>query len=342
MKKILNDPSNLVPEMVSGMVASYPQYIRQIPETLAVVRNDRAFNEKHAPKVGVVSGGGSGHEPLHMGFVGQGMLTAAVPGQVFTSPTPDQIYAAVKAADQGKGVLLIVKNYSGDVMNFDMAKDLASIDDIKVESIVVDDDVAVEDSLYTQGRRGVAGTVLVEKIVGAAAEAGLDLAALVKLGKAVIAQTKTIGVALHAATVPEVGHPGFELGPDEMEYGVGIHNEPGYKREKMVPSAALAKELLGKIGGHFDGGVAGKKFTVLVNGFGATPLGEQFVFANDVLKQLKDAKADVIFTKVGNYVTSLDMTGLSLTLLQMQDDQWLDYLNAPAATIGWGDSRNER
>ncbi|MCI1688308.1 dihydroxyacetone kinase subunit DhaK [Schleiferilactobacillus harbinensis] len=342
MKKILNNPSDLVPEMVAGMVASYPQYVRQIPETTAVVRNDKAFTGNHPAKVGVVSGGGSGHEPLHAGFVGLGMLTAAVAGQVFTSPTPDQIYAAIKAADQGQGVLLIVKNYSGDVMNFDMAKDLASIDDISVESIVVDDDVAVEDSLYTQGRRGVAGTVYVEKIVGAAAEAGADLKSLVKLGKAVIEQTKTIGVALHAATVPEVGHPGFELGPDEMEYGVGIHNEPGYKREKMVPSAQLAKELLDKIGQQYTGGLSGKKFAVLVNGFGATPLGEQFVFANDVLQQLTDAKATVAFTKVGNYVTSLDMTGLSLTLLQLTDSKWLDYLNAPAATIGWGDTRNER
>ncbi|ERL65190.1 dihydroxyacetone kinase subunit DhaK [Schleiferilactobacillus shenzhenensis] len=342
MKKILNDPSDLVPEMMAGMVASYPQYVRLIPDTTAVVRNDKAFTEKHEPRVGVVSGGGSGHEPLHAGFVGLGMLTAAVAGQVFTSPTPDQIYEAIKAANQGRGVLLIIKNYSGDVMNFDMAKDLAGIDDIPVESIVVDDDVAVEDSLYTQGRRGVAGTVFVEKIVGAAAEAGADLKTLVQLGKDVIAQTKTIGVALHAATVPEVGHPGFELGPDEMEYGVGIHNEPGYKREKMVPSAQLAKELLGKIGDQFPGGLADKSFAVLVNGFGATPLGEQFIFANDVLHQLGEAQATAAFTKVGNYVTSLDMTGLSLTLLQLTDKHWLPYLNAPAATIGWGDTRNER
>lgn len=335
MKKIINDPGQVVPEMVAGLVESFPQYVKQIPDTQAVVRNDAAFGQD--THVAVVSGGGSGHEPLHAGFVGQGMLTAAVAGQIFTSPTPDQIYAAIKAADQGKGVLLIVKNYSGDVMNFDMAKDLATMDDIRVESIVVDDDVAVENSLYTQGRRGVAGTIFVEKIVGAAAERGLDLDALVTLGKAVIEQTKTIGVALHAATVPEVGHPGFDLGDDEMEYGVGIHNEPGYKREKMVPAAQLADELLGKIATEFDG-LANKHFAVLINGFGATPLSEQLIFAHNVHTALLNQGATIDFTKVGNFVTSLDMAGVSLTLLQLTDADWLNDLNAPAHTIGWGDS----
>ena len=231
MKKIINAPGDIVPEMIAGLVASYPQYLKQIPETTAVVRNDAAFKQKK--KVGVISGGGSGHEPLHAGYVGQGMLDAAVAGQVFTSPTPDQIYAAIKAVDQGEGVLMIVKNYSGDVMNFDMAKDLASVDDINVESVVVDDDVAVKDSLYTQGRRGVAGTIFVEKIIGAAAEAGLSLDELKKLGDAVVKNTKSFAVALHAATVPEVGKPGFDLKPDEIEFGVGIHNEPGTGQEKL-------------------------------------------------------------------------------------------------------------
>lgn len=333
MKKIMNEPGNVVPDMVAGLTRSYPQYVQLIPDTTAVLRSDAAF--KAGKHVGVVSGGGSGHEPLHAGFVGQGMLTAAVNGQIFTSPTPDQIYAAIKAADQGLGVLLIVKNYSGDVMNFDMAKDMADLDDIEVESIIVDDDIAVEDSLYTQGRRGVAGTVLVEKIVGAAAEAGMALGDLATLGQAVIKKVKTLGVALRAATVPEVGKLGFDLGEDQMEYGVGIHNEPGYKTEKLVPSKELAKELLGKI--ETEQSVKGQAVAVLINGMGATPLNEQYIFMNDVLDELDAMGAQVQFTKVGNYVTSLDMAGISLTVLNLED-KWLDYLKAPAHTIGWGDT----
>lgn len=229
MKKIINNPSDVVEEMVTGLSRMYPQYVERIPGTTALVRSDK---ESMKGKVGLVSGGGSGHEPAHAGYVGAGMLTAAVCGQVFTSPTPDQIYEAIKAADQGKGVFLIVKNYSGDVMNFDMAKDLAAMDDIEVRSIVVDDDIAVENSLYTQGRRGVAGTVFMHKILGAAADQGASLDEIEQLAKAVLPHINTIGVALSAATVPEVGKPGFVLADDEIEYGVGIHSEPGYRREK--------------------------------------------------------------------------------------------------------------
>ncbi|GHN50000.1 hypothetical protein ME800_16090 [Lactobacillus delbrueckii] len=244
MKKIINDPSNVVEEMVTGLAGMYPQYVERIPGTAALVRSDK---DSMTGKVGLVSGGGSGHEPAHAGYVGKGMLTAAVCGQVFTSPTPDQIYEAIKAADQGKGVFLIVKNYSGDVMNFDMAKDLAAMDDIEVRSIVVDDDIAVENSLYTQGRRGVAGTVFMHKILGAAADQGASLDEIEELAKAVLPHINTIGVALSAATVPEVGKPGFVLADDEIEYGVGIHSEPGYRREKIKPSKDLAQELLSKI-----------------------------------------------------------------------------------------------
>ncbi len=267
MKKIMNDPSNVVPEMVAGLVSAYPTYLTQLPETTAVVRTDRTSMQG---KVGLVSGGGSGHEPAHAGFVGSGMLSAAVCGQVFTSPTPDQIYEAIKASDTGAGVFLIIKNYSGDVMNFEMAKDMAELDGIKVSLIIVDDDIAVENSLYTQGKRGVAGTVLMHKILGAAADQKANLAEIEALAKEVMPHLKTLGVALSAATVPEVGKPGFELADDEIEYGVGIHSEPGYRREKLQPSKELVAEMLTKLDEdlQFD---ATKKYAVLINGIGATP-----------------------------------------------------------------------
>lgn len=285
-------------------------------------------------KVGIISGGGSGHEPTHAGFVGDGMLSAAVCGQVFTSPTPDQIYAAIKAVNQGKGVFIVVKNYSGDVMNFDMAKDLASMDNIPVKSIVVDDDIAVENSLYTQGRRGVAGTIFMHKILGAAAEQGSSLDEIEALAKKVLPNIKTIAVALSAATNPEVGKPGFILKEDEIEYGVGIHSEPGYRREKIKPSKELVDELIGKLNDemHLD---SSKKYACLINGMGATPLMEQYIFSNDVLNKLETFDIEPSFMKVGNYMTSIDMAGISLTLFEIQDDKWLDYLNYPVKTIAW-------
>lgn len=331
MKKIINDAGNVVPEMVDGLARSYPQYLRQIPDTEAVMRADE---DSMAGKVGIVSGGGSGHEPAHAGFVGKGMLSGAVCGQVFTSPTPDQIYEAIKQADHGKGVFLVVKNYSGDVMNFDMAKDLAEVDDIQTKTIVVDDDIAVEDSLFTQGKRGVAGTVLMHKVLGAAADQGASLDDLDQLAQAVLPNIKTIGIALHAATVPEVGKPGFELEDDEIEYGVGIHSEPGYKREKIKPSKEMAEELVAQIDKslQLDGS---KKYAVMVNGMGATPLMEQYIFSHDLLDLLKNKGITPSFMKVGNYMTSLDMAGLSLTVFEIKEDKWLDYLNYPVETIGW-------
>lgn len=331
MKKIINDPSNVVSEMVDGLVRSYPQYLTQIDGTEAVVRTDK---DSMKGKVGLVSGGGSGHEPAHAGYVGQGMLSAAVCGQVFTSPTPDQIYEAIKAVDQGQGVFCIVKNYSGDVMNFDMAKDLAEADGIDVKSVVVDDDIAVKDSLYTQGRRGVAGTVFVHKILGAAADQGATLDEIEALANEVVKNIKTIGVALSAATNPEVGKPGFELESDEIEYGVGIHSEPGYRREKIKPSKELVDELVGKLNDemHLD---KNKKYAVLVNGMGATPLMEQYVFSHDLLNKLDEFDIKPDFMRVGNYLTSIDMAGLSLTIFEIKDDKWLSYLNYPVKTIAW-------
>lgn len=331
MKKIINNPENVVEEMISGMVRSYPQYIKRIGNTWAISRSN---SKSMKNKVGLVSGGGSGHEPAHIGYVGKGMLSAAVAGQVFTSPTPDQIYAAIKEVNQGKGVFLIIKNYSGDVMNFSMAKDMAAMDNIPVKSIVVDDDIAVENSLYTQGRRGVAGTVFMHKILGAAADQGASLDEIEDLAKKVLPNINTIAVALSAATVPEVGKPGFKLADDEIEYGVGIHSEPGYRREKIKPSKELVAELLGKIDQslHLKDD---KKYAVLVNGMGATPLMEQFIFSNDLLNQLSKKKIDPVFMKVGNYMTSIDMAGISLTIFEIQDPKWLDYLNYPVETIAW-------
>lgn len=329
MKKLINHPADIVPEMTEGLIRSYPSIIKRLANTQTIIRV-----EKPKEKVGLVSGGGSGHEPSHAGFVGQGMLTAAVCGQVFTSPTPDQVFEAIKAADSGKGVFLIIKNYSGDIMNFEMAKDMAEMDGIEVDYAVVDDDIAVENSSYTQGKRGVAGTILVHKILGAAADKGASLAEIKQLAETIMPQIKTIGLSLSGATVPEVGKPGFILPEDEIEYGVGIHGEPGYRREKLQPSKVLADELVSKLKAAF-GFKAGDKYAVLVNGLGATPLMEQYIFMNDVLNQLSEEKLDIVFTKVGNYMTAIDMAGVSLTLMKIEDNHWLDNLNYAVKTVAW-------
>lgn len=329
MKKFINQIEQIVPEMVQGLVQTSNSQLRCLEQTTAVIRNDPQFQNQ--TQVGLVSGGGSGHEPLHAGFVGDGMLSAAVCGEIFTSPTPDQIYAAINAVDQGQGVLLIVKNYSGDVMNFDMAREMAEADNHQVATVVVDDDIAIQDS--EQGRRGVAGTVLVEKILGAAARAGYTLEQLQDLGQQVIKQTKTLAVALHAATVPGVGHPGFELADDELEFGVGIHNERGRNTEKLVTAHELAAKMLEQLQGEFTD-FTQQHYAILVNGMGATPLMEQYIFANDVADILQQQGVAVDFWKVGNLVTSIDMTGISLTLLQLQAG-WRDWLTADVTTLGW-------
>lgn len=326
MKKIINEPGAVVPEMLAGIVRTYPQLVHQVADSRVIAKNHQN------KQVALVSGGGSGHEPAHAGFVGDGMLSAAVLGDVFTSPTPDQIFTGIQAADQGQGVLLIVKNYTGDILNFEMAKELAEMADIPVEMVVVDDDVAVEDSTYTAGKRGVAGTILVHKILGDAARQGLPLSQLQALGKEVVQATKTIGVALEAATVPEVGKPGFELPSDELEYGVGIHGEPGYRREKMQSSHKMAQELVTKLLASYP--VKPSKVGVLVNGMGGTPLMEQFIFMNDVLNELQKQAVTPVFQKVGNYMTSIDMAGLSLTLIEVKE-AWVAALNSTVTTIAW-------
>ena len=329
MKKIINKPENVVTEMLDGLAYVHSDLVHRVEGFDIIARNEQA-----AGQVGLISGGGSGHEPAHAGFVGDGMLSAAIAGAVFTSPTPDQILEAIKEADQGAGVFMVVKNYSGDIMNFEMAQELAEMEGIEVASVVVDDDIAVENSLYTQGRRGVAGTIFVHKILGHAAREGKSLAEIKDLADKIVPNIHTIGLALSGATVPEVGKPGFVLAEDEIEYGIGIHGEPGYRKESMQPSRQLAEELTGKLLEAFEA-KAGERYALLINGMGATPLMEQYVFANDVASILGDAGLDVTYKKLGNYMTSIDMAGLSLTLMKIEDDAWLEALESPVKTIAW-------
>ncbi|MDD4507536.1 MAG: dihydroxyacetone kinase subunit DhaK [Eubacteriaceae bacterium] len=324
MKKFINNVENVENEMLEGMVDAYPEYVKRLPGLDVIVRS-----EKKEGKVAVISGGGSGHEPTHAGFVGKGMLDAAVPGAVYTSPTPDQILEAIKAADAGKGVLMVVKNYTGDVMNFEMAAEMA--DDIETAEVISNDDVAVEDSLYTTGRRGVAGTIFIHKIAGAKAEAGANLADVKAVAEKVIANVRTMGVALKPSTVPAAGKPGFELGEDEMELGIGIHGEPGTSREKIQPANAIVDHLLDKImNDSVD--YSGSEVAVMVNGSGATPAMELYILNKRVHDVLKEKGIKIVKTYVGNYMTSIDMAGASISLLKL-DDEMKELLLAPADTI---------
>lgn len=329
MKKILNQPTDVVTEMLDGLAYVHNDLVHRIEGFDIIARN-----EEKSGKVALISGGGSGHEPSHAGFVGEGMLSAAVCGAVFTSPTPDQVLEAIKEADEGAGVFMVIKNYSGDIMNFEMAQDMAEMGGIEVASVVVDDDIAVEDSLYTQGKRGVAGTILVHKILGHAARHGKSLQEIKAIADELVPNIHTVGLALSGATVPEVGKPGFVLAEDEIEFGIGIHGEPGYRKEKMQPSKALATELVDKLIESFDA-KSGEKYGVLINGMGATPLMEQYVFANDVAKLLEDKGIEVNYKKLGNYMTSIDMAGLSLTLIKLENQEWLEALNSDVTTIAW-------
>lgn len=329
MKKILNQPTDVVTEMLDGLAYVHNDLVHRVEGFDIIARN-----EEKSGKVALISGGGSGHEPSHAGFVGEGMLSAAVCGAVFTSPTPDQVLEAIKEADEGAGVFMVIKNYSGDIMNFEMAQDMAEMEGIDVASVVVDDDIAVEDSLYTQGKRGVAGTILVHKILGHAARHGKSLQKIKAIADELVPNIHTVGLALSGATVPEVGKPGFVLAEDEIEFGIGIHGEPGYRKEKMQPSKALATELVDKLIESFDA-KSGEKYGVLINGMGATPLMEQYVFANDVAKLLEDKGIEVNYKKLGNYMTSIDMAGLSLTLIKLENQEWLEALNSDVTTIAW-------
>lgn len=322
MKKLINDVATVLDESLDGFAAAHAGLIEMDAERRFVRRRAAAPG-----KVALVSGGGSGHEPLHAGFVGQGMLDAAVPGAIFTSPTPDRILAAIEAVDAGAGVLLIVKNYEGDVMNFEMAAEMATG---QVASVLVDDDVAVDNSSYSIGRRGVAGTLVVEKILGAAAEQGMDLDALTALAGQVSAATRSMGVALSSCTVPAAGKPTFELGEDEIEIGVGIHGEPGRRRGPMAPAATIVNELLDAILADLKP-AAGARCLLFVNGFGGTPSGELYLVYDAARRRLAKEGLDVARSLVGTYVTSLEMAGCSLTVTVL-DDELAALWDAPVRT----------
>lgn len=329
MKKLINNPQDVVIESLEGLALAHPDLVDVHFNPNWVGRRE----PKQRGRVALVSGGGSGHEPLHTGFVGLGMLDAAVPGPVFTSPTPDPIVAATLAVDSGAGVLYIIKNYTGDVLNFETAADLADLEGVRVESVLVDDDCAVEDSLYTAGRRGVAGTVLVEKIAGAAAEEGLSLDRVAQIGRRVDANMRSMGLALGPGTVPHVGKPSFTLGEDEIELGIGIHGEPGYRRGPMEEADALTVELYLQV--RDDLGLReGDRVIALVNGMGGTPESELYIVFRRLASLLGEDLIVLERQLVGNYVTSLEMPGVSITLLRV-DDELLRLFDAPVHTVAW-------
>ncbi|WP_371069079.1 dihydroxyacetone kinase subunit DhaK [Sediminibacillus sp. JSM 1682029] len=324
MKKIINNPDQVVLDMVKGIAAAYPDSLKQLPDTMVLARKQPARSEK----VGLVSGGGSGHEPAHAGYIGEGMLDAAVSGEVFTSPTPDQVFEAIKAVDNGAGVFLVVKNYTGDVLNFEMAAELAEAEGIQVEHVVVNDDVAVEDSSFTSGRRGIAGTVFVHKIAGAKAEAGGSLEEVKAVAEKTVANVRSMGMALSSGTVPAAGKPGFQLADDEMEIGIGIHGEPGIERKTIASADEIAEELTNKVLADIDI-AAEEEVAVMINGLGATPEMELYILNGKVQELLAAKNIRVHKTFVGEYMTSLEMAGCSVTLLKL-DEELKELLDAPS------------
>ena len=324
MKKLINSVETVEDEMIQGLVKAYPQYLKKIDGHNVVVRA-----KKKEGKVALISGGGSGHEPAHAGYVGEGMLDAAVAGAVYTSPASDAILEGIKAIATDAGVLMVIKNYTGDVMNFEMAAEMAEMEGIKVKQVVVNDDVAVKDSLYTVGRRGVAGTVFVHKIAGAMAETGASLDEVQAVAQKVIDNVRTMGAATLPSTIPASGKPGFELAEDEMEVGIGIHGEPGTHREKMMTANEITDHLLEKILADID--YSGSEVAVMVNGSGSTPLMELYIINNRVADVLAEKGIKVVQTFVGEYMTSIDMAGFSISVLKL-DDQLKELLAAKADT----------
>ncbi|QQK81603.1 dihydroxyacetone kinase subunit DhaK [Salicibibacter cibi] len=320
MKKIMNDPENIVSAFLDGLVAANNTLIQRLEGTDVIARRSLT-----SQKVGLVSGGGSGHEPAHAGYVGEGMLDAAVAGEVFTSPGADQFFAAIQAADQGKGVLLLIKNYNGDVMNGEMAQEMAEAEGVKTEMVIINDDVAVNDP---EQRRGIAGTVLVQKITGAFAETGASLPDVKRVAEKAVSRIRSMSVALKPCTLPAVAQPSFDLSEDEMEVGIGIHGERGMERRDVATSEKTAQLLLEPILKEIP---SEAPLAIMINGMGGTSLMEQHVFANDVMKQLD---RDIQHTFVGDYMTSLDMAGVSLTLLAL-DEELSECLEAPARTVQW-------
>lgn len=314
MKKLINKPENVLNDMLAGLEAAYPEYLRKLDNYNVMVRRNKSCD-----KVAVISGGGSGHEPAHAGYVGYGMLDAAVCGEVFTSPTPDQIYEAIKAVDAKKGVLLVIKNYTGDVMNFEMAKDMAEMEGINVEEVIVNDDVAVENSLYTAGRRGISGTVFVHKIAGAKAEKGGTLQEVKDVALKVIDNVRSMGMSLSSCIVPAAGKPNFTLSEDEMEIGMGIHGEPGVCRKKLGTADEVAQELVDKILKDIDI-KSNDEVAVMINGLGSTPNMELYIINKKVNEILSEKKINIYKTFVGEFMTSLEMAGCSVSILKLDDE----------------------
>ena len=329
MKKLINNPNEVVTEMIEGMILAHPDKLKNLEGTSVIARKDAPV----AGKVGIVSGGGSGHEPSHAGYVGKGMLDAAVCGEVFTSPTPDQVYEAIKAVDSGNGVLLIIKNYTGDVMNFEMAAEMAEAEGIKVAKVVVNDDVAVENSTYTTGRRGIAGTVFVHKIAGAKAQKGASLEEVEAVANKVIENVRSMGMALTPCIVPAAGKPGFHLGDNEMEIGMGIHGEPGIEKTELKSADEVAEILLNKILKDMKLS-SNDKVAVMINGLGATPVMELYIVNRKVSQMLQERGIQVHETFVGNFMTSLEMAGCSVTLLKL-DDELAELLDAECDTVAF-------
>ena len=311
MKKIINKPEDVVKECLMGSQMANSDTLEYIPEKEVIYRKNMD------KKVAVISGGGAGHEPLHAGFVGKGMLDAAVSGNVFSSPSPDRIEAAIEKVEKGQGVLFVIKNYSGDIMNFGMAQDMAEMEGIQVESVVVKDDVAVPDSTYSTGRRGIAGTMFVHKIAGAMAETGAPLSEVAGVAREVVENLRSMGMAMSPCILPAVGRPGFTLGENEIEIGMGIHGEPGVEKTTMKTAKEIAEILLQKILDDYD--YEGSEVAVLVNGLGGTPLMELYILNYEVQNLLKEKNITAYKTFVGNYTTSLEMTGCSLSLLKLND-----------------------
>lgn len=326
MKKIINNPNDVVKEALEGMQMAYKDKLEYVPGFELIVRKELKN------KVGIISGGGSGHEPLHAGYVGEGMLDAAVAGNIFSSPSPDRISEAIERVDKGEGVLLVIKNYSGDIMNFGLSKDMAEADDKKVATVIVKDDVAVEDSTYSTGRRGIAGTVFVHKIAGAMAEKGASLEEVERAANKAIANIRSMGMAMSACTLPAVGKPGFVLAENEMEVGMGIHGEPGIERTSIKSAKETAKTLLEKILKDYD--YSNSEVALLVNGLGATPLMELYILNREVCNLLEEKNIRVYKNMVGNYTTALDMSGCSLTLMKL-DNELKELLDAPCDTPAW-------
>lgn len=328
MKKLINTAENVVVDALKGMQRAHPDLVSVHFDPNYVTRADAPVKGK----VAIVSGGGSGHEPLHNGFVGEGMIDAACPGEVFTAPTPDQILEATKAVDGGKGVLYIIKNYSGDIMNFEMAAELADEEGIEVKSVVIDDDVAVEDSLYTSGRRGVGSTVFAEKLAGAAAEKKMSLDELVDIVEYVKHHSRSMGMALTSCTVPSAGKPTFELAEDEIEMGIGIHGEPGRERMKIKPAAELVETMAEAVVSDIPFREK-DELIVMLNGMGGTPLLELYLLYEEVAKFSEKRGFKIARNLVGNYITSLEMQGFSLTMMKA-DRRALELWDAPVRTPG--------